>query len=517
MSFFSFLIKNKFPNKEVLRTLSSGPLTVSRAIFYIIFATLLVIIYIFLIKLNDQMLVTVPARGGTLAKGIIGAPRFINPILATTNTDIALTNLVFAGLMKELGDGTLVPELAQSYEISPDGKKYTFILRDKLTFHNKSPLTSEDIVFSIEKLQNPLLNSRDAQYWQKVSVSTQDKNTVIATLENPDTKFLQKMTIGIMSRNQWQDVSDEEFPNSPSNLAPIGSGAFKIKSIDTNELGAPKKVSLVRNGHYPLGAPLLSKLNIIVFANEAALLKAIKDKTIDFTMDISPQNILSEKLSTEITITNIPTINTVELFRRDGEPTLANPSLLAIINKSIDKTMVIDTVENGYGIPFGKTEGVSSEQDSPTPLEKTQSDLAKLGYTVKDGVLNKGGTPVVMGIATLNTTRLIATSRALSQQLATLGIISEVQPFDPGTFQDELNAAGFSFVLTDNTFKLPSNYSRGIPLYTITSLLVANPKTHGVSQKEIRALPLRYANAAEWHRQTDRVWKWLIRKDKQEQ
>jgi peptide/nickel transport system substrate-binding protein len=68
-------------------------------------------------RVNESISVNVPTNGGSLKEGIIGSPRFVNPVLAVSDVDNDLTSLIYSGLMKVSTDNTLVPDLAQSYDI----------------------------------------------------------------------------------------------------------------------------------------------------------------------------------------------------------------------------------------------------------------------------------------------------------------------------------------------------------------------------------------------------------------
>src|SRR5205085_6933404 len=73
-------------------------------------------------KVNSYFMVAVPQSGGEVSEGVIGLPRFINPVLAVTDGDKDLSSLIYSGLMRYTKDGELVPDLAESYSLSPDGK-----------------------------------------------------------------------------------------------------------------------------------------------------------------------------------------------------------------------------------------------------------------------------------------------------------------------------------------------------------------------------------------------------------
>ena len=106
-----------------------------RALFFF-FAGLCIFSSVALLAmLNNSLLVAVPASGGTLGEGIIGTPRFINPVLAMSDADRDISTLVYSGLLKATPQGGYTEDLAAQYTISPDGAVYTFTLRDA-TFHN---------------------------------------------------------------------------------------------------------------------------------------------------------------------------------------------------------------------------------------------------------------------------------------------------------------------------------------------------------------------------------------------
>ncbi|MEK7133143.1 MAG: ABC transporter substrate-binding protein, partial [Patescibacteria group bacterium] len=109
--------------------------------------------------MNDLIAVEVPIDGGVLYEGIIGFPRFINPLIAASEADRDLTELIYAGLLKSDGQGGLKPELAEKYEISEDNLAYTFFLKENLRWSDGQPITAQDIAFTVKLVQDPSLKS----------------------------------------------------------------------------------------------------------------------------------------------------------------------------------------------------------------------------------------------------------------------------------------------------------------------------------------------------------------------
>lgn len=97
----------------------------------------------------NTLTITIPAPGGTLSEGIVGTPRFINPLLAQTEADKDLSILVLSGLMRAEKGGGLMKDLAESYSISDDGTVYTFTIRKDARFHDMTPLTAHDIMLPL--------------------------------------------------------------------------------------------------------------------------------------------------------------------------------------------------------------------------------------------------------------------------------------------------------------------------------------------------------------------------------
>jgi len=98
---------------------------------------------------------TAPAYGGTYIEGVVGQPRFINPIYGETNdVDRTLIDLIYSGLMTYDKDGKIVADLVKSYQISDNGKIYTFQLKDNLYWQDGIPLTVDDVIYTIKTIQN---------------------------------------------------------------------------------------------------------------------------------------------------------------------------------------------------------------------------------------------------------------------------------------------------------------------------------------------------------------------------
>lgn len=498
-TFFSYLKKHKIPPYKHLKAHLSLPLTWHGVILYTLITLTIILFYIFIIDTNDHYLVTIPEKGGELTEGIIGAPRFINPILANTETDIALSNLVYSGLVSQKSDGTIVKVLAENYVVSPDGRIITFELKDNLKWSDKETLDSDDIIFTLSKLSNPVINKSSSQFWQNISISTPDAKTVIITANQVDPNILQKLSIGIIPKHIWEGVADDVFDLAPENLHPIGSGPFKFTRVYTNE-GVPTKISFKRNKFYALEKTYLTRFNVRFFANQDELLNAINAGTIDVTTSATPETAVQINNSNYRT-EKIENSSFVALYQLRSNPIISNESFIKIINNSIDKSRIIDTVENGYGV----LQATETSESSELPT------LESLGYTLNEGILYRNNTPLTFSIAVKNTTNNLSAAKELAYELEKIGITVIIKAFDPGTLKDGIRESQYQAIL-ENSDEVPNNYTPIIHLYTKTYPLILNSKAKIPLGNQLESLQARYENIETWHTKTDKVWKFLSKK-----
>src|SRR4051812_35491013 len=93
-------------------------------------------------------------RGGTYVEAMLSAPRYVNPLLAASDTDLDLTHLVYSGLTRLDDRGNIVPDMASSWQVSADSRTYTFTLRADLKWHDDQPFTADDVLFTTGLLRD---------------------------------------------------------------------------------------------------------------------------------------------------------------------------------------------------------------------------------------------------------------------------------------------------------------------------------------------------------------------------
>ena len=187
-------MNNKLSFAQKLRQIIANFSKKERFIFVAFFIILVVGIIGGIIQFSNIWSTIIPLHGGSYTEAVIGSPRFINPVLNYSDTDKDISTLIYSGLVRIDESGNPVPDLAESWSVSPDGKNYTVILKPKLVFHDKKPLTADDVVFTVSKIQDASMKSPLRVAWEGVVASSPDDRTIVFTLQKPYAGFISQLT-----------------------------------------------------------------------------------------------------------------------------------------------------------------------------------------------------------------------------------------------------------------------------------------------------------------------------------
>ncbi|PJA64820.1 MAG: preprotein translocase subunit SecG [Candidatus Portnoybacteria bacterium CG_4_9_14_3_um_filter_40_10] len=154
-----------------------------------------------------------PSPGGVFVEGVIGQPRFINPVYSmVSDVDQDLVELIFSGLLKYDENLKIVPDLAKNYEIKDGGKVYEVCLKDNLFWSDGKPLTVNDVIFTIKTIQNSDYKSPQIANWIGVEIEKISEQGIRFSLKNPYDSFLENLTQKIIPEHVWEDVGSQNFP-----------------------------------------------------------------------------------------------------------------------------------------------------------------------------------------------------------------------------------------------------------------------------------------------------------------
>lgn len=388
-------------------------------------------------QLNESFLVEIPAFGGSFTEGLIGSPRFINPVLAISETDKDMTTLIYSGLLKIGEDGKLVADLAESFQMSEDGLVYDFKIKENAYFHDGRKLTADDIIFTIEKVLDPIIKSPKQSIWAGVNTEKISELEVRFTLKKPYAPFLNALTLGILPKHIWENVSAEEFPFSEFNINPVGSGPYKVAKIVRNSGGIPTTISLTAWLKYTLERPKIKTITFKFFQNENALIKAYEDQEVESAAGLSQTAASSLVSKNEVSKTALPRVFGV-FFNQNVAPVFLNQEIREALNLATPKQKIIDEVLLGFGQILNGPTPANVETDQNKiwgDVEVAKALLAKAGWKANaDGILEKktktGTTLFQFSLSTSDAPELKKTAEILQTAWQNLGASVSVKVFE---------------------------------------------------------------------------------------
>ncbi len=218
----------------------------------------------------------VPTAGGEITDAIVGEVKYINPILAQSDAEKTASSLIFSGLIKIEND-QIVPDLAEKWEITNDGKKYTFYLRKDALFHDGENVTANDIAYTINSIKTPEMRSPLLAAWSDVTVGVIGDYTVSFDLPKSYGPFIYNCAFGVLPANVPSDVFAKKF---------IGSGPYKfIKANKKNNIIKGMELKMVPN-HY-LGQTYIDKIKLAFYTDQVEAKKVFDAKKADLLSGVA--------------------------------------------------------------------------------------------------------------------------------------------------------------------------------------------------------------------------------------
>jgi len=393
-----------------------------------------------IITLNSKYMVSVPLYEGSLTEGVIGSPYAINPVLAASQTDKDMVALIYSGLMRMSPDGSLIYDLAKEHTVSNDGLTYVFTLKNNITFHDGIAVTAEDIVYTIEKIQDPNIRSPYRINWERIEVKATSPDTVQFNLKRPYPEFLRNTTIGILPKHLFANNPYETFSVINYNSEPIGSGPYKFKSIERKN-GIPVTYTLIRNAQFALGVPYIERFNIRVFDTEKSLVSAVSNEKIDSASAVTPKKAVQFTEHPHRKVVTAPLPRLFGIFLNQNKvPALVDINVRTALNMSIDRALM--TYETLYGFGVANVNAVPASnpqaQAQLAPSSKTAEELLTTSGWMKnaDGILTKDGKELAIRIATVDIPELQSIAEFVKASWQNIGVQVFVDSYSIGDLQD---------------------------------------------------------------------------------
>lgn len=341
--------------------------------------------------------------GGVYVEGVIGNISTLNPLLAASEPEQAVSRLLFSSLYNYDVTGALHTDLAESMTVKDD-KVYTIKLRNAV-WHDGKKLTAEDVVYTINLIKNPQVRSPLRVNWLDISARAIDDSTVEFMLPAVYAGFSHALTFPVIPKHILQTVSPSSMREADFSSNPVGSGPFAVKRVQTSEsTSSTDVVRMEPNTKYYGAVSTLSRLELRAYGNESLLVKAVNSGEVSAASGLSlsaADNIKSKQYSTKHWLLN----KGVYLLMNNRSQTLQDARVRRALRYATDTSSIRATV--GDNVAQLDTPILQSQIAQKLPvapdynLDKAKALLKEAGWTYNQGQWKgKDGRPLAVAVTT---------------------------------------------------------------------------------------------------------------------
>lgn len=358
----------------------------------------------------------------------------MDPANQNDTTTSVFMNHVYNTLMEVNDDGELVGDLAESYEVSEDGMKYTFHLYENACFSDGTPVTAEDVKFTYERAMESAKTKSDVSAVDTVEVV--DEHTVVMNLKSAYAPFITKTTdsgLGILSKAAVEAAGDTYGDIDTC----LGSGAFVPSEWVPND-----HYTLVRNENYWKETPIATSIEVRVIPEGSARTIALEAGEVDIVWNVDAIDCVNVEANPDVELLSQPSASIEYVGMNTSKEKFSDVRVRKAINMALDKQVFIDTIIEGRGtiansyinsmIP-GWTDEVSAYEVN---IEEAKKLMAEAGYP--DGF--------DCSIYVNGDTRT-RSATIVQAQLAEIGINVEISTYEWGALLEILTAGDHEMFL----------------------------------------------------------------------
>ena len=384
-----------------------------------------------------------PAEGGIYAEGLVGALVRLNPLLDSYNSvDRDVDQLIFSGLLRFDDQGIPQGDLSNSWGISRDGTIYNFSLYENAVWHDGEPVTSDDVIFTIERMraEDSPLPTDLVQFWSQIELVRLDEKTLQFRLPEAFAPFMDYLTFGILPAHLLGELSYAEMVDSPFNLQPVGSGPYRFENLLVED-GQIKGVVLSAFKEYYGQPAYVEQIAFRYYPDAAAMWAAYQAGEInglgEVPFELLPQVLVDQGLKTYTS--RLPQLGIV-FFNLDNRevPFFQEAGIRRALLLAVNRQRIIDTLFNGQAILadgpifpgtwayYGGIERVAYDPEAAISL------LREAGYTIPaeggSTRTNEEGTRLAFELLYPDDPQHQAVAQALQADWAAVGVEVSLAP-----------------------------------------------------------------------------------------
>ena len=439
----------------------------------LVVAVTIVIVALLLLSQQPVSVITLPeaAPGGIYTEALVGSMGRLNPMLDWNNSaDRDVDRLIFSGLIRFDSRGLPQPDLADSWGASADGTIYNFSIRPNAVWHDGQPVTSDDVLFTIEMIKSAgsLFPQDVKDLWSQVEVKRLDDKTFQIKLPEPFAPFLDYATFGVLPKHLLESIPADQLATAEFNLNPVGTGPYKFDRLLTSG-GQITGVVLVPNPDYFIQPPFIEQVVFRYYPSSAAAFAAYQQGEVlgvsQLTNDVLEQALMEPTLS--VYTSRLPQMGLVFLNNNNPNvPFLGNANVRRALLLGVNRNIIVShilkgqaVIANGPILPgswayYDEVETFDYDPDAATALLKQE------GFVIPAGggdVRAKDGQFLTFTLVHPDDTLHTQIAQAIQSDWALIGVKVDLQPVGYDSLvNDFLTTRNYQAALADlNTSRTP--------------------------------------------------------------
>ena len=371
-----------------------------------------------------------PVYGGSVVVAIASDPGGLNPAITTQGGVHLICGSIFSGLVAHDFELNPVPDLAERWEVSPDGRTYTFYLAPNAVFHDGLPVTAADVKFTFEELLLKYHSRTRASIGDNLlRIDTPDPHKVVFIFNRPYAAFLRLVDVTnapVMPKHLYEGT---DALTNPHNTNPIGSGPFKLQEWLKGD-----HLTLVKNeGYFKTGKPYLDRIVYKVMPTAALATIAFERGEVDYLLGASPLDIARLKNMPGVVVTDkgregYATVET--LIPNITRQPLSDLRVRRAIAHAIDKQFLVDKLLFGQGVAAtGPVSHMLAWAYNPN-VEKYEHNIALANQLLDEAGQRRGADGTRFHLKFVHAASYAKVAEALRDQLREVGIAVDLQQME---------------------------------------------------------------------------------------
>jgi peptide/nickel transport system substrate-binding protein len=369
---------------------------------------------------------------GSLIAAIAGEPDQLDPQKTSAYFSFEVLENVYDTLVEPDADLEMRPALAESWDVSPDQLHWTFHLRKGVAFHDGSPFSADDVVYSYRRIIDEKL-SNSYRFSSVTAVDAIDPATVRITVSKPTPNLL----VNIGGFKGMAIVQRKNVESGAIATHPIGTGPFAFKAAKSGD-----SITLVVNKNYWGGAPAISGVTFRFIPEASTALSALQASEIDWTDSIPPQRVDELKGDDSITLGVTPSNDYWYLTLNEARPPWNDVRVRQAIAYGIDRGAIVQATS--YGTATANQLAIPAGSPWFTEYHRYSYDVDKAKELLAQaGVKN----PTLDMMATTEYPETVTAAQIIADNLAPLGITVKIRTVDFATWLDEQSKGNFDMLM----------------------------------------------------------------------